>query len=193
MSIHHYDTQRFGVPGGPKRTHLIGSAILTRRWDDALRELAGAGAPESAGARDWVGSAQGFFDQLDRRTASFYLAAHASHEWNGALRSQVEEACPDQYSTVAVDGIEYSYVTAPAATTLVLAKALWLPYARYHYVNGAPVATPSARTTVVQMVVAADPVRADQEIAGKFSLCLRFFLPSGCYATAAIRQLLAYR
>ncbi|HEU5160828.1 MAG TPA: tRNA pseudouridine(13) synthase TruD [Streptosporangiaceae bacterium] len=190
--LNFYDTQRFGVPNGPKRTHLVGSAILEGRWDDALTELIGLRAPESRDAEDWTGPAPEFFARLDPRTVSFYLAAHASHRWNGSLSALVEETCPDEHFPIAVDGVAYRYVTSPRAATKVLAKATMLPYMKYTFVDGAPTEQRSQRTTVVQTSMTVETVTDDREIVGRSSVCLRFFLPSGSYATAAVRQVMSY-
>jgi tRNA pseudouridine13 synthase len=191
--LNYYDTQRFGVPGGPKRTHHVGAAILADRWDDALRELAGLRAPESASAQAWRDDPRDYFTALDPRTTSFYLAAHSSGQWNELLAARVGEACGGEDTTVTVDGIGYRYATSPAAATRVLAAATTLPYTRYEFVDGTPVPAESHRTSVVQTAISVGPVEEDHAHDGRFCVELRFFLPSGCYATAAIRQLLSYR
>jgi tRNA pseudouridine13 synthase len=190
--LNYYDTQRFGVPGGPKRTHLVGAAILDGRWADALAELAGLRAPESESAKTWTGGARDYFTALDPRTTSFYLAAHSSARWNELLAEQVADSCQGEQTTVTVDGISYRYVTSPAATTRVLAAMTMLPYTKFEFVDGTPMPLASSRTTVVQTVIAMSPAEEDHSHSGKFCVELRFFLPSGCYATAAIRQLLSY-
>lgn len=191
--LNYYDTQRFGVPGGPKRTHVVGSAILDGRWADALAALADLRAPESKSARTWTGDARDYFTALDPRTTSFYLAAHSSAEWNEQLTEQVADSCQEEHTTVTVEGISYRYVTSPVAATRVLAATAMLPYTKYEFLDGTPVPTASSRTTVVQTMIVASPVEEDHAHSGRFCVELRFFLPSGSYATAAVRQLLSYR
>lgn len=191
--LNYYDTQRFGVPGGPKRTHLVGAAMLDGDWDLALRELADLCAPESPQAAAWTGSAEEFFRALDPRTASFYLAANASSAWNAALREVVGECCPDEWFPVTLEGLTYHYVTSAEAAVRVLAKVRDLPYSRYTFEDGHPEAHESHRPTVVQTTVAISRAEPDDLIEGKSQILLNFFLPSGCYATAAVRQLLAHR
>ncbi|MFE2409322.1 tRNA pseudouridine(13) synthase TruD [Kitasatospora sp. NPDC059408] len=188
--LNYYDTQRFGVPGGPKRTHLVGRAMLAGDWDTALRELAGLRAPESPQAAQWRGSAEEFFRTLDPRNASFYLAAHASAGWNAALRRVVDDTCDPHTVTVELDGLEYRYADRPLA---VLATAPELPYAKYTFTDGIPAARTSARPTVVQTTVSLSPAAPDELNPGRSRIGLGFFLPSGSYATAAVRQLLAHQ
>ncbi|WP_329576581.1 tRNA pseudouridine(13) synthase TruD [Kitasatospora sp. NBC_01250] len=185
--LNYYDTQRFGVPGGPKRTHLVGQAMLAGDWDTALRELAGLRAPESPQAAQWRGPAEEFFRTLDPRNASFYLAAQASFDWNAALRRAVDDSCAPQTSTVELDGLEYRYAERPLA---VLATASDLPYAKYTFTDGTAQARTSARPTIVQTSVSLTPAAPDELNPGRSRIGLGFFLPSGSYATAAVRQLL---
>ena len=192
LFLNYYDTQRFGVPGGPKRTHLVGAAILAQEWDQALRELVGLHAPESAMASTWQGPAQEFFTRLDPRTSSFYLAAQASARWNALLRETVTATCPDEYLCVELEGLAYRYVTSMDAAIKLMGAARELPYDRYSYQDGQPVPRTSRRSTVVQTTVSITRDRPDERIPGMFQVGLNLFLPSGCYATAAVRQLLAY-
>jgi len=37
--INYYDNQRFGMPGGPYNTHLIGKAIIENNWEQAFIEF----------------------------------------------------------------------------------------------------------------------------------------------------------
>jgi tRNA pseudouridine13 synthase len=191
--LNYYDIQRFGVPEGPKRTHFVGSAMLAQRWDDALRELVGLRAPESELATAWTGDPHEFFRQLDPRTASFYLAAYASHDFNAELAGRVMRRCPDENLVVEVEGLCYRYVTSPQAATSVVAADASLPYARYAFDDGIPVERSSRRTTAVQVAINVCSVDEDESYAGRHKASVRFFLPSGCYATAAIRQITRYR
>jgi tRNA pseudouridine13 synthase len=192
LFLNYYDIQRFGVPGGPKRTHLVGSAMLDGRWDEALRELAGLRAPESRGAELWTGPPADFFTGLDSRTSAFYLAAHASHRWNADLAAQVERACGSAAVPVSVEGVRFSYAPTAQDAAKVLGERVTLPYTKYDFTPDGPVARASHRTTVVQTTVLVSEPEKDEDFAGCQCVELRFFLPSGSYATAAIRQILGY-
>jgi tRNA pseudouridine13 synthase len=191
--LNYYDVQRFGVPDGPKRTHLVGGALLDGRWDDALAELAVLRSPESELAEGWACGAQQFFQQLDPRNTSFYLAAHSSYRFNTELASRVMRTCADANVAVDVEGLQYRYVTTPQAAAQIAADAAWLPYIRYGFSDGVPRPRPSQRATVVQVTINVCSVEDDETYQGRRKATVRFFLPSGCYATAAIRQLTNYR
>lgn len=191
--LNYYDTQRFGVPGGPKRTHHVGAALLAEDWDLALRELVGLRAPESRQAAEWAGTAKDFFHALDPRVTSFYLAAHASHEWNGRLAEIVRESCAGSSYRVSCDGIDYLWTSLPPDAVRTLARAVTLPYSRYWFTADGIRVTQSFRSTVVQAVMEVSDTGPDEAHLGRSRCTVSFFLCSGSYATAAVRQVLGYR
>jgi tRNA pseudouridine13 synthase len=191
--LNYYDTQRFGVPGGPKRTHQVGAALLAEDWDRALAELIGLRAPESRPAGEWTGSAKDFFYSLDSRTSSFYLAAHASYEWNARLAEIVRETCVDSAYRASFDGIDFLWTHSPADAARVPARGFTLPYTRYWFTPDGLEVTESTRATVIQTLLEAGDAEADEHHSGRARVTLTFFLPSGSYATSAVRQVLGYR
>jgi len=191
--LNYYDIQRFGVPNGKKLTHVVGEAILGDDWDTALKTLGELGTPESARARDWTGGGREFFRQLEPRVTAFFCAAHASFQWNTALREMTLETCPRESRELRIEGLRYAYVTSPQAAIRVLNTTRDLPNTRYSFTEGQPRATATPRATVVQTVLNAENPAPDEFFPGRSRVTLSFFLPSGCYATAALRQILDYR
>lgn len=189
--LNYYDIQRFGVPGGVRRTHHVGSALLESRWDDALRELAGLGAPESAQAAAWTGPALEHFRSLDPRVPSFHLSAHGSAEWNARLRELARDVAGDGAVDTEVDSVPFTYLTRTDQVLEVLATAPDLPYRRYAFDAEGITHRESSRPSVIQTQLAFDGAEPDEFHPGRYRVEIRFFLPSGCYATAAIRQLFA--
>ncbi len=189
MFLNYFDTQRFGLPGGPHRTHLVGAAMLDGRWDEARKVLIELNAPESRLAADWSGPSREFFFQLDERVMSFYPAAHASFAWNEELARLATATVDDRVHRLVVDGIDFTYVTETSAAARVLAAAYELPITRYKFDAGAPAPSASVRATVAQTVIEVDGREDDEHFPGRKRVELSFFLPSGSYATAAIRQL----
>jgi tRNA pseudouridine13 synthase len=190
--LNYYDTQRFGVPDGPKRTHYVGAALIGQDWDTALSELIGLRAKESEQASAWSGSPQEFFGSLDPRIPSFYLAAHASAKWNDQLAALVRDTCHDSVYQVTFEGIDYLWTCSSADAARILGQASTLAYPRYLFKPDGIEVTGSSRSTVVQVTVTASDEAADEFQPGKSRITLSFFLPSGCYATSAVRQILGY-
>jgi tRNA pseudouridine13 synthase len=187
--LNYYDIQRFGVPGGRRRTHLVGAALLAGRWEDALAELIGLRSAESNSAILWHGKAEDYFRQLDPRTVEFYLSAHGSAQWNAELRQLVDDIAQGFTYEYDVEGIEFTYIGASSTTCAMLSAAPELAYPRYAFGADGITTNASSRTTVIQTRVAFDNWRLDDFYPGKASIEARFFLPSGSYATAALRQL----
>jgi tRNA pseudouridine13 synthase len=192
LFLNYYDTQRFGVPGGPKLTHLVGRSILNEDWDGALRQLVALRAPESPLAQEWRGTAREFFTQLDPRTTGFYLAAMASFEWNARVTAAALTACPVTSYDVRLDGLHYRYPRSSDAAAAVMSLARELPCDKYTFRDGAPQVRRSTRTTVVQAAVHVRSTGPDRSMPDGAAVAFSFFLPSGSYATAMIRQLLGY-
>ncbi|CAL9627689.1 tRNA pseudouridine(13) synthase TruD [Streptomyces sp. enrichment culture] len=189
LFVNYYDTQRFGVPGGPKRTHLVGEALLKEDWGLARRELAMLGAPESGTARRWTGPDRDLFRRgLDARTTAFYLAAHSSADWNARVRDLIATSCPGDSVETSVDGLPYRFPTSGADVAALQAACHELPYTRYSWRDG-PVERATVRPTVVQTVVTVERTGPDDAFPGRHAVEVSFLLPSGCYATAALRQL----
>lgn len=189
LFVNYYDTQRFGVPGGPKRTHLVGAAVLAGEWARARAVLAGLGAPESGPAARWTGPDEEFFRELDPRTVAFYLAAHSSFAWNARIAGLIRS---EDAEDVSVDGLPYRFPATGSGVAALLADRHELPYTRYSYENG-PVEHPVMRPTVVQTLVNVGEHGADEAFPGRQAVEVSFQLPAGCYATTALRQLIAQR
>lgn len=190
--LNYYDTQRFGVPNGPKRTYLVGKAMLEKDWEAALRHVISLESPESRGAEEWRGTAEAYFAAIDPRTASFYLAAHASLLWNSDLMETVSSVTGANGYRVELEGLTYRYASSIDAAVQVMARVRELPYRRYVLADGEMSFKTSMRATVVQTHVTVMSSGPDQYFPERSCVRLNFFLPSGCYATTAMRQLLGY-
>ncbi|MFK0174315.1 tRNA pseudouridine(13) synthase TruD [Streptomyces sp. NPDC090306] len=186
--LNYFDTQRFGVPGGPKVAHLVGGALLAERWAQARELLASSGSGEATAARDWTGADADFFTHLDGRVTSFFLAAHASHQWNRTLAEQVKKYRSD-VREIEVEGVEFTYANGVGDCVGILAALHEIPITRYSMQDGVVRERQSVRASVVQTVVEIADRRPDEHFTGRMQAELSFFLPSGSYATAAVRQL----
>jgi tRNA pseudouridine13 synthase len=187
--VNYYDTQRFGVPDGPKQTHLIGRALLDGDHATAFELLLRSGAAEAKAAAEFTGSPEDFFAELDPRTRSFYLCSHSSDLWNEALRATLRRVAVHAPHTVLRDGIPYVFATSGADVLALLRDRADLPYEKYRWVDGEMRRSTSARPTVVQVQLNIDRVEPDEFFPDHFACELSFFLPSGCYATTAVSQL----
>jgi len=190
FALNYYDSQRFGAPDGLKRTHVVGAALLAGEWQQALQTLSTLKAPDSAAAQAWLGAPKDFFLALDDRLTSFYLAAKASADWNDCLGQLVAKI---PHAIHRVDGLEYRYAESQADTLQVLMTAPQIEYPRYSFVEGEVFRNPSTRRpSVVQAAVRVCANESDDRHLNRRKVTLEFFLRSGSYATAVVRQLLRY-
>ncbi|MFE4513412.1 tRNA pseudouridine(13) synthase TruD [Kitasatospora sp. NPDC056783] len=186
--VNYYDTQRFGVPGGPRTTHLIGKALLDGDHDRALGLVAGSASPEAAAARRFTGPAAGFFGSLDQRRVAFFLSAHASGEWNRQVEELVRACCRDAMVSDVRDGITYLFPTTATGVLAVLRDGLGLKYDSWCWKEGRLTSRPSSRPVAVQTQVRVGDVTEDESAPEAWRCTLRFFLSSGSYGTTAVRQ-----
>ncbi|GAB3970385.1 tRNA pseudouridine(13) synthase TruD [Streptomyces sparsus] len=189
--VNYYDTQRFGVPGGPKQTHLLGAALLAGDEQAAFALLRASGSAEGRRASAHQGDARSFLASLDPRVRAFYQCSDASYRWNEEVRQLVTGAdgtSGAETAEVNRSGLRYVFPLTERATLAVLANCPALECGRYRWVGGEMRAERAPRPTVVQTQVRIRDVRSDEVFPGRSACSLSFFLPSGCYATNAIDQ-----
>ncbi|XYH97389.1 tRNA pseudouridine(13) synthase TruD [Sorangium sp. So ce1128] len=189
--VNYYGTQRFGLPGRPKLTHHIGKHLIEGDVDAAHALLKEQGGDVGARAARHRGSAAEFLAALDPRQIAFYQSAHHSFLWNEGLKDALLAVSGGRCVEHAQDGIVYLYPEDRRHGLELLAIGMERPYTRVQVEGGALSAVELARPVLVQASMACHRVFEDDLHAGQWAAELGFFLPSGCYATVAIPQLLA--
>ncbi|MEQ2025561.1 tRNA pseudouridine(13) synthase TruD [Xenorhabdus szentirmaii] len=184
--INYYDTQRFGVPGGPSTTHLIGQALHHEKWEKALSLLCQSASPEAQSAQKWRGKTEHFFHQLDPRRLSFYYASYGSYQWNNLVAEEFQRYHQGLHTVRS--SIPYVLPTAYSDVMTFAAKTSWYPFIRFNIVNGKKVEKQSLRPTIAHTFIKIIDLNEDHEFPDRSSLTIEFFLPSGCYATMAVCQ-----
>jgi tRNA pseudouridine13 synthase len=186
--INYYDTQRFGVPDGPKQTHLIGEAVLAKDYERAFTLLAESQSPEAKKCMEHRGTPEQFFADLDQRRVAFYLSAHSSAQWNRVVMSLVDRWCGDNRAAIHRHGIEYLFPSSAGSIRRILASEPETPYDSYRWRDGEMVRYASRRPVVMQTQIRVTDVSSDDLTPGGWCGELMFFLSSGCYATTAVSQ-----
>ncbi|MGW3140330.1 tRNA pseudouridine(13) synthase TruD [Streptomyces sp. NPDC001139] len=189
--LNYYDSQRFGVPGGPKVTDLIGKALIERNHHQAMDLLIAGRSNEGRQAAEWTGSAEKFFANLDPRTVSFYCNAHESKKFNQKIEALVlGRVGHDRTYSEVREGLTYRFGKDQKVALEVALEAHELSYEKYRFHDGSLGKSTSSRATVLQTQIEADSHRPDRIYNG-FSECrISFFLPAGSYATCAVDQLI---
>src|SRR5262249_18625068 len=128
--LNYYDTQRFGVPGGPKQTHRVGEALVAGDLDLAFEYLAQSGSPQGQRAAIFPVPGQSFFRELEPRVIDFYKSSYASYLWNRRLASLVLEVCGEDVYECSVDNIPFLLTHRQDRVLAVLERKPFLEYTR---------------------------------------------------------------
>lgn len=177
----YYDSQRFGLPGGPYITHLIGKSIYLNDWaqSDSLYKKSGNSmldfpgkSLEDINIRD-----------LDIRKLNFFLSAYSSYLWNKGLS--------DLFSSPPTLQIFDGFIVSPFEENNVYTDTQSLKAPSYALdSNFDLVESFKERDGVIRTKLFADSVMKDIYHKSKRSLDLHFFLPTGSYATTLVKHLL---
>jgi tRNA pseudouridine13 synthase len=187
--LNYYDTQRFGVAGQAKTSHHVGKALADGDCETAFEILKRAGTPESRKALGFDGAPEDFFKSISPRVINFLKDSYSSYLWNGKLSALVRQVCGDEVYEECCETIPFLFTWKQSLILSTLKEQPSIEFPRFHDVSNGANPGPKLRATVVQTQVHCNGVEPDQEHLGAYLCDLSFFLPSGCYATMCIRQL----
>ncbi|MFE6848844.1 tRNA pseudouridine(13) synthase TruD [Streptomyces sp. NPDC057686] len=188
LFLNFYDIQRFGVPGAPRYSHLVGRALQTGRYGDALELVAGSSSDQAPSAYMWSGVPQEFFSRLDPRIVSLYYNAAVSFDWNAQLSQFLQNNQSDSDEVIR-DGLTFRFARDQETLALLLSELSELNYEKHRPGrDGTVVRTTSSRATVLQTQIEAGPVIEDDLHPGRDCFEVSLFLPAGAYATTVVAQ-----
>jgi tRNA pseudouridine13 synthase len=188
--INYYDTQRFGLPNKPHHTHLIGKSLLDKDYETAFSLLVESGNLTAEYKEKFHGeSYKSFFDSLDLREVSFYKNSYSSYLWNNKLFNCLKEISDDLYQ-VEYSGLTYYFAKSPIMITQLMEETSELSMNRYFAKENQETIEEVFRSAVVQAIVHTINILEDDLNPSKWKATFAFFLPSGCYATMLIKQLM---
>jgi tRNA pseudouridine13 synthase len=189
--INYYDLQRFGLPNKPRVTHLVGKNLLQENYKQAfdfLKELGGSTGEKATLFQD---PPQSFFDRLECREKCFYKNSYSSYLWNQELFDQIALMGGDYTSTYEYEGILYCFSHSQNILHKVIQNAAELPIIRYFSDGQQELSKESSRTTIIQTCIRVTDTTEDEYHPNKWKNVVEFFLPSGCYATMLVKQLIS--
>ncbi|MEV0323089.1 tRNA pseudouridine(13) synthase TruD [Streptomyces sp. NPDC050658] len=193
LFLNYYDVQRFGVPGGPRSSHLIGRALRDGRYAEALALVADSQSPQAASASLWNGSPEEFFSRLDPRVVSLYHNAASAHAWNDRLAGLLRDGY-DASTGMSREGLPFRFADDQETLAHLLATGPELLYRKHRPgPDRAITHKVSSRATVLQSQIEAGPMDEDAFYPGRMCCDLSLFLPAGAYATMALAQFLHQR
>ena len=179
----YYDKQRFGMPGYPKVSHLIGEALLEKDYRKAYDYLKISGTHEASLPFD--GDYEGFFANMEERIRGFFFSSLYSREFNQKLGDLLEQS--GQVTVVEDEGISFRMPKEKRTMAALFAEDNPEEKLGSFRVKTLEQKVPRKllATTQVQFL----GCREDEYHPGTSVLTVSFFLPMGSYATMAMKQL----
>lgn len=190
--INYYGSQRFGLPNAEKNTHLIGENLLDKNYEAALKYLRTQPNEIGTKATMHAGSAEDFFGEIDGSLLAFYQSSYYSAQWNAVLDRKIKKQFASRVLKYAEDGISFSFLIGSKTKLELLSNGIEmdLPYTRVVLVDNKFVSLSLNRHTVIQTCLMCNNIFPDDIYSGYWAVDISFFLPTGCYATMAIPQLM---
>ncbi|MEK7522416.1 MAG: tRNA pseudouridine(13) synthase TruD [Patescibacteria group bacterium] len=185
--INYYDNQRFGMPGGPYNTHLIGKAIVENNWKQAYEQLKITNNITKGAelkAKD-ISDYKKVFDVMNPKKVSFFVSAYNSFLWNAQASFLVKKNTKSKKFIFENVGQLYlptnfvfqcPHICEAGGYELITENFLVKP-------------KPNKRNLLVATNMYVHDLEPDEFHKNKKKLTLSFYLPTGSYATMIIKQL----
>lgn len=188
--VNYYDKQRFGMDCGPFNTHLIGEAIIQGKWCMAYQELQKTKNVEETTSPASVDSTseeacKAFFRSLHHQKIKFFVASYSSKIWNEQASAVIkglnagQEAPFEHVGNLYIpEKLDFQTVTSYKADGY-----------GFDYDSFSSRKETYERDLIFKTICFSSGILPDELHARKYKITMTFFLPSGSYATMAIRQL----
>lgn len=179
--VNYYDNQRFGLPGGPYITHLVGKAITEGNWDEAfaLLQKTGNEIPEGKTGKD-------AFMALNPGQVGFYVSAYNSYLWNNAVSAYIM----DNYKYKSYDFPNLDSLNLPLITESTPSSAFVIDGYRFNKETFEAEEAKITRDMILPTVVFSGELMDDEIFTGKKRILLSYFIFTGCYATMVAKQII---
>lgn len=186
--INYYDTQRFGVPNGEYLTHKVGESLENNDFESAVSYINRIADSQDIIERPLKNKAD-LFERIDPRKRAFYLSSYSSYQWNSHIQNVLRATVdPGDLISEKMMGIPYLYAKRTSDIFPLIANGIEYKYKRHTIVDGKISVQPCKRPEFIQIIIRCSEPEPDEYHEGKSKCRFRFFLPSGCYATMALRQ-----
>lgn len=185
--INYYDNQRFGMPGGPYNTHLIGKAIVNDNWKEAYQHIKNSNntLPDFATKTKNIADFKEVFKLMNPKKVSFFVSSYNSFLWNNQASSIVNKhtkskKCP-------FENVGNLHIPT---THLFLCPSI-CDADGHEFIAQEFTTKPkkNSRNIIVATTIYAHSLEKDELHKNKKKLTLSFFLPTGSYATMIIKQI----
>ena len=181
--LNYYDQQRFGLPGGPYVTHKIGEALVHGDLEKAADYYALSGNAPLDGI-DKKDIKPAIFDTINPQKKDFFVSAYTSYLWNASISRTISSQTSPSRKLTICEGYTLKTCQDPQIEAMRYLDGYEVDG------NGVVQACSKGRSSLVLTNIFVETAISES---GGYSLIINFFLPMGCYATMAIKQLLAVR
>lgn len=189
--INYYDEQRFGLPNSIHNTYRIGQALLTGDWVTAYDQYlqSGIDAGEVAQVKEALrqsGSHQLALTNSAAGKLNFFVSSYNSYVWNYRLKQLIEQ----QFNAIQVEFPYLGQIALPVDQTVPIPPRLSLEVEKINWSSGAIYQDIKTRPVFITVPVFIMDQLADTLHPGRQAVTISFCLPTGCYATMLVKQLL---
>ncbi len=190
--INYYDEQRFGLPDAIHNTHHIGQHLLANEWQAAYQAYLKSSneAAEMARVKATFAQSQSHLKALQTimpAKMNFFVSSYNSFLWNQSLNKNIMAL----KESVQVDLPYLGQITLPRSNQTPLPTIHIITVEKKNWQSGENFQTVKQRPVVLNIPVYLLDKREDALFSNhKQALTIAFYLPTGCYATMLVKQLL---
>lgn len=184
----YFDTQRFGVAGGVKTTHIIGEHLVNKDYESALNTIISSNLPESQNALQFINAPQNFFSSMEKRKMIFYYNSFSAFQFNKKLGELIKATI--QIERKIDDTIEFNLAKRSIDLISILELHPTIEYDSYRLHDDEIVLKKTTRSSIICPLICFNDCFQDQFFQNMKAVDLSFSLEAGCYATLVVKQLL---
>lgn len=196
--INYFDKQRFGKPNGPYISHKIGQLLKAERYQTAIPIILKNKKINNEAELQKIKDLKNFSNKINlkkilaiisRREFAFYISSYHAMKWNKMVSKIIKDCC----KTTVIFGKnhpchncvvpeQFIYINLPINHKLIDTF--------YNTERDTVVSIVAPRSIYYEVKFFLDNIVKDDLNTGKNKVKLKFFLPSGAYATNAVHQFL---
>lgn len=187
-AINYYGIQRFGLPNKPKISFKIGENLLKNNYNKAFKYLYFSGNISPAIYHKYKMYGKNYFDTINCREKTFFLASYDSYIWNNKINSYIiTNKIP--FLLRHIGKISFYYNLEELSSNFVFdnQNIIWHRYNKYNSIT----THYSSRQPLKNITINISNVLCDELYPTRFKVCMDFNLDPGVYATTIVDQLMA--
>lgn len=185
--INYYDNQRFGMPGGPYNTHLIGKAIIENDWDEAYKQIKRTDNinTEFISSIKNISSSKDIFKAINPKKISFFISSYNSFLWNAQASRVINKNTKSKNHLFKNIG----NINIPIDNLFNCPQMCEVKRYEFNSEKFSTNSRISKRNLMVSTTIYNHDLEEDELHENMRKLTISFYLPTGSYATMIIKQL----